>query len=172
MGRCGGCGSGGPEVARSAAHKASTSARTGTGGWMRPIWRRYTRKRSRARSRSLNGGQRGARSAGSVRVVSTSSCLGESIISASFAVPSHRRLDILVEAEQVRWVELVLQFDQPFVLCGAVGCLDAVFALTAQVVDIDGLGRERLHSFPEAARPADIRLSIRRVGRVRARSEE
>jgi CubicO group peptidase (beta-lactamase class C family) len=85
MGRFGGLGSGGPEAARSEAHKASTSARTGAGGRMRPVWRRYTRKRSRASSRSLSWGQRVARSAGSVRVVSTSSCLGESIMNPSLS---------------------------------------------------------------------------------------
>jgi hypothetical protein len=85
MGRFGGLGSGRPEVARSEAHKASTSARTGAGGRMRPVWRRYTRKHSRASSRALNGGQRVARSAGSVHVVSTSSCLGESIMGPSLA---------------------------------------------------------------------------------------
>src|SRR5437588_4401997 len=116
MGRFGGCGSGGPEVARSAAHKASPSARTGAGGRMRPVWRRYTRKRSRASSRALNWGQRVARLAGSVRVVSTSSCLGESIMRPSFAVPSHRRLDILVEAEVVRRILLVLQRDKALIV--------------------------------------------------------
>ena len=62
MGRFGGLGSDRTEVARSEAHKVSTSTRTGAGGRMRRIWRRYRRKRSRASSRSLNWGQRIARS--------------------------------------------------------------------------------------------------------------
>src|SRR5205085_11229224 len=147
MGRFGGCGSGGPEVARSAAHKASPSARTGAGGRMRPVWRRYTRKRSRASSRALNWGQRVARLAGSVRVVSTSSCLGESIMRPSFAVPSHRRLDILVVAVQVRRIIRVLQRDEALVV-RTEGLSHPLLALQTQGIDVDPAARKRLHPLP------------------------
>src|SRR2546423_14537888 len=82
----------------------------------------------------------------------------------SSAVPSHRRLDILVEAEQVRRVVLVLQGDQPFVLVGAIGRSDPILVPPIQVVDVGRLAFIWSHRLPEVSRPPDVLLGLRRVG--------
>lgn len=57
---------------------------------------------------------------------------------------SHRRRDVRVEAEEVRWIVLVLEGDKPLVV-GAVRGPDPILALLPQVVDVLPAHRELLH---------------------------
>jgi hypothetical protein len=64
----------------------------------------------------------------------------------------HRWPNVLVEREEVGWIVLVLEGDQPFVV-DAIGCPHPLFPLVAQEVDIDATARKRLHRRPERASP-------------------
>ena len=80
---------------------------------------------------------------------------------------SHRRLDVLVELEQIRWVVFILQGNQPLVFLGAIGGQDPLSALVGllpQIVDVHAAGQAWLHGFPELTRPPHAALSLGRVG--------
>jgi hypothetical protein len=58
----------------------------------------------------------------------------------------HRWFDVLVVAEQIRWVVLLLQLCQTLIV-GTIGCPDqvrALFELLPDVVDVDPAGGVRL----------------------------
>ena len=84
----------------------------------------------------------------------------------SSAVPSHRRLDILVEAEQVRWVVLVLQLDQASVV-GPIGIPDPLGpVIIAQVIHVHTVRQMRPYRVEELARPADVTVRVCRIDRT------
>src|SRR5712691_8823362 len=70
------------------------------------------------------------------------------------------RGDVLVEAEEVGWVVGVFQRDEPLVGVVAVGFPDSLFAFVVEVVDVDRVGRERLHRLEEGACPGDVGLGV------------
>src|SRR5690242_1068474 len=66
-----------------------------------------------------------------------------------------RRSDVLVQPEEV--VRIVLSFNGgEAVVVGAVGRAHALFALIAQVIDVDTAGGERLQRRVAVAHPADL----------------
>src|SRR5579875_1362683 len=69
--------------------------------------------------------------------------------------PLHRRLDVLIEAEQVGRVVGVLERDQPLVALPAVRRAHAVLPLGTELVHVDA-DREGLHRRPEVARPLNV----------------
>src|SRR5437870_3285080 len=69
------------------------------------------------------------------------------------------RADVLVQPEEIFWVVLVLERDEPLVPLRRVGRAHALVALDAEVVYVDGLGRVRAHRLPEVTRPSDV-LSV------------
>src|SRR5690242_17631203 len=64
-----------------------------------------------------------------------------------------RRLDILVQPEQIGWVILLLQADQARVFAGAVGRTHPVLAFVAHVIDVGTAGGKGLHPLPEVPGP-------------------
>src|SRR5690348_1880132 len=73
--------------------------------------------------------------------------------------PLYRRLDVLIEAEQVGRVVGVLERDQPFVARPVVRRTHAVLPLGAELVHVDA-DRVGLHRRPEVARPRDVSLRL------------
>src|SRR5712691_11975612 len=74
-----------------------------------------------------------------------------------------RRLDILVQPEEVRRVVLVLQGDQPVILL-TVHCPDPVLFVYIKVVDIGSLAFIWSHRLPELTCPANVLVVLRWVG--------
>lgn len=73
------------------------------------------------------------------------------------------RLDVLIEAEQVRGIICVLQGHQPRIGRFAVRGLDPVDSLISLVVDIDLARGKGLHRLPEPSHPADVLVILPRV---------
>src|SRR5205823_9456382 len=76
------------------------------------------------------------------------------------------RLDVLVEAEQVRRIVFVLQGDEPLVAL-AVGGPDPRGFFRVEVVDIHLSGREGLHCRPELPGPLDMISRLVWIGPLR-----
>src|SRR5712691_6768372 len=76
---------------------------------------------------------------------------------------SYRRLEVLVEAEEVGWIVPGLERHQPGVVL-AVGALGPLLTLVAQVVHIHRARQVRLPRREQLAGPADVALRISRVG--------
>src|SRR5215471_14261560 len=77
----------------------------------------------------------------------------------------HRRFDVLVVAEQIRWIVLLLQPRQTLVV-GAIGRPDLVCTLVSlltDVVDIDPSSGVRPQYLPQLSGPVDVALRLPRV---------
>lgn len=69
---------------------------------------------------------------------------------------SQRRLDVLIEAEKIRWVILVLHGDETLIRLRIIGRSHPLLSLVTEKVDIDPTSREGLHCGPEVACPSDV----------------
>src|SRR5277367_5307105 len=76
------------------------------------------------------------------------------------------RLDVLVEAEEVRRIVFILQGDEPPEVV-AIGSPDPRAFLGVQVVDVHFTGRERLHRRPELPGPLDVTGGLRSITPLR-----
>jgi hypothetical protein len=79
--------------------------------------------------------------------------------------PSHRRLDVLVVAEQILGVVLLLELRQPLIV-RAVGRPDLFYALVAllpDVVDIDATSDVGPQGLPQVSGPADVDCRLPRI---------
>src|SRR5262249_26009787 len=81
------------------------------------------------------------------------------------------RLDIRIQAAEVRRAILVLQGHQPFVV-GAIGQSDAVVTIVeAQFVDVDAHASEAMDRLPELASPVDVLVTFRGILPLRRNKE-
>src|SRR5215831_19052519 len=81
------------------------------------------------------------------------------------------RLDIRIQAEEVRRVIRVLQGHQPFVVV-AIGQSDAVVTIVeAQFVDVDAHASEAMDRLPELASPVDVLVTFRGILPLRRNKE-
>src|SRR3989441_712158 len=73
-----------------------------------------------------------------------------------------RRLDVLIDLEEIRWVVLVLYRNQSVVVLPVRG-LDSVVFSGAHEIDVDSARHQRFYVFPEGSHPADVPLALRCV---------
>jgi hypothetical protein len=92
------------------------------------------------------------------------------MLSGGMTVSLSLRLNILVQAEEVRWVVLVLQSRQAIVV-RPISCPHTLISLLTEIVDIHRFLQVGLHGLEERLCPSDVLLTRGRIFPLRLDSE-